>query len=225
MKSLGVVFGVPVYFAAAMTIAAAFSAAIAVLSAKQNITAYEQNQTALAETEVQVVANDVGRFIEDQNRRISAFAIDNEQAIFDLARTPGDEELKADLTKRLKRWFPDFFTFTIADANGTDILDDLEGFVGGVCKADIRSFVASTRQLVPSLTVRHSGPSPTSSYQAFVHPQPFNYHFDSMAPLYRNGDVFGAFFVSFYTKRIERLLANYQSAGHNLILILSLIHI
>ncbi|MEQ8229777.1 MAG: response regulator [Rhodospirillales bacterium] len=219
MKSLGAVFGVPVYFAAAMTIAAAFSAAIAVLSAKQNIDVYEQNQIALAETEVQVVANDVGRFIEDQNRRISAFAIDNEQAIFDLAKTPDNEKLKVDLTKRLKRWFPDFFTFTIADANGTDVLDDLEGFVGGVCKADIRSFVAATRQSVPRRHDGHGGPSPTSSYQAFVHPQAFNYHFDSMAPLYRNGDVFGAFFVSFYTKRIERLLANYQSAGHNLMLI------
>lgn len=222
MKSLGAVFGVPVYFAAAMTIAAAFSAAIAVLSAKQNIAAYEQNQMALAETEVQVVANDVGRFIEDQNRRISAFAIDNEQSIFDLARAPDNEQLKADLTKRLKRWFPDFFTFTIADANGTDVLDDLEGFVGGVCKADIRSFVAATRQSVPRRHDGHDGhggPSPTSSYQAFVHPQAFNYHFDSMAPLYRNGELFGVFFVSFYTKRIEGLLANYQSAGHNLMLI------
>ena len=218
LKVSGAILGVPIYFAAAISLAAGLSAAIIFVSARQNIAAYEQNQQALAQSEVQVVAADVGRFVEGQNRRISAFAIDNLADIIALTTDPTNDELKAWISERLKRWFPDFFTFTVADAEGTDLIDDLEGFVGGVCKADIKSFVTNVRAL-PGQGHRFSDAFAGNAYKAFVHPQANNYHFDSMAPLINAGEVVGAFFVSFYTSRIQDLLANYQSAGHRLMLI------
>ena len=174
----------------------------------RDITAYENNQAAILEASTEKAAYTIERFIDTRRRHIEAFSQDHADLIQRYLEEPDSQNLRRAIEMRLRRWFPQYFTFTVADTSGEDMIDDLEGFVGRICKASIRAFADA-----------HAG---TGSHKhlddVIIHPLANNYHFDIMAPWQTNGRLMGVFFVSFFPKSIAEILRSFESPGHQLIL-------
>lgn len=169
----------------------------------------ETRHSTIIQSEVTEAANAIQALITDRERQIQAFSVDNEALLEAFAADVDDEALRAELDARLTRWFPGYFTFTLADEHGTDLIDDIEGFVGNACQANIREYVAA----LEAASNGHAG------YQAVIHPQANNYHFDVMAPWRIDGTLKGVFFVSFFPKALSDILRSYQSPDHHLALV------
>lgn len=169
----------------------------------------ETRHTTIIRSEVTEAANAIQALITGRERQIRAFSADNEALLDAFVADVDDEALRAALDERLSRWFPGYFTFTLADEHGTDLIDDIEGFVGNACQANIREYV----EALEAASGGHAG------YQAVIHPQANNYHFDVMAPWRVDGDLKGVFFVSFFPQALSDILRSYQSPDHHLALI------
>ena len=104
------------------------------------------------------------------------------------------------LKNALERRVPDMFTFTIANEEGTDILDDFNFKVGDICKIDIQNFVLNTYR--PEIR---------------IHPLPGGYHFDVMIPFVGFNNEVLVFFVSFIPREITRILESYTNLNYEVI--------
>jgi len=184
-------------FVAAVSLTALFT--------KRDIAGFKDNHRRIFISETSKAKAAIELFLEERKRLIRTFAIENSTLLTVLAADPENQVLRDEIDASLRRWFSSHFTFTIADGQGRDLLDDLEGFVGEICKTGI---VAFSKKAETGL----------NDYLPFIHPQPHNYHFDLMAP-WRDGDTLnGVFFVSFYPKLLENILRSYETPGHNLFL-------
>ncbi len=171
-------------------------------------TELETRRNDILSSEVREAANAVAQFVTGRQRLVEAFAYDNQSLLAAYADDVEDEDLRARIDQRLRRWFPSYFTFTLADETGRDLVNGLEGFVGEACQVNIQAYIAQLRKNAPK-----------ASYQAVIHPQANNYHFDVMAP-WRDGETpKGVFFVSFYPEVLQSLIKSYQSPGHHLALV------
>jgi signal transduction histidine kinase/DNA-binding response OmpR family regulator len=168
----------------------------------------ENRHVEILTSETQEAANALAQFITERQRMIETFAIDNEDLLAEYAQAVDDERLRSRIDGRLERWFPGYFTFTLANTEGVDIVDDLEGFVGAACQQNIKTYLS-----------RLFGTGLDASYETVIHPQAHNYHFDVMAPWRSSEELNGVFFVSFYPDILQSLIKSYQSPGHRLVLI------
>ncbi|WNK00639.1 hypothetical protein L2D14_04250 [Thalassospiraceae bacterium LMO-JJ14] len=175
----------------------------------QDIRASVERDNEILAAEVRDAAQEIERHLADRQKLVQQFADENPARLNALADTPNDAELRHRIAASLRQRFPGYFTFTIADRDGNDLIDDLEGFVGTAC-------VDSIREYVGHLT------SPTGAgadYRTVIHPQANNYHFDVMAPWMDGDDVKGVFFVSFFPTALRSILQANQGAGHQLAII------
>jgi len=175
----------------------------------QHLREAERNQEALLGDSVRAAAIEIGQYLESRQRKVKAFAIENRIALNAFAEDVGNDVLRRQIADRLRQAFPGYFTFTIADRDGTDLVDDLDGFVGRACQLSIQEYV------------EHLGDEPggDTDYRAVIHPQANNYHFDVMAP-WSDGIVLkGAFFVSFFPTHLRSALNAHEAPGHHLVLI------
>jgi signal transduction histidine kinase/DNA-binding NarL/FixJ family response regulator/HPt (histidine-containing phosphotransfer) domain-containing protein len=209
------IFRAPTHFVLIVTTTIIFAISVVIWASEKQISSFQNNQLRIIQSEVQSAAGDIERFVSSRRTLVEAFAIDNSELIRSLSLTPEDDDLIAEIDARLHRWFPEHFTFTVASPDGVDLIDDIEGFVGGVCKADIKLFAEGLGFLTNSdmAHVDHA------EQEIFIHPQPSNYHFDIMAPWKLGNELKGVFFVSFYPHAIQRILKNYQINQHNLAVI------
>ncbi|UUX50703.1 response regulator [Nisaea acidiphila] len=168
----------------------------------------EKRHTQILRSEAREAANAVEQFVTGRQRLVEAFAYDNQELLTAYAEDVDDEDLRQRIDTSLRRWFPSYFTFTLANRDGTDLVDDLEGFVGRQCQENIQSYVA-----------RLFAGSNHATYETVIHPQANNYHFDIMAPWRSDGKLNGVFFVSFYPLVLQSLIGSYQSPGHHLALV------
>lgn len=153
----------------------------------------------IAQTSVSQVADTVSLFIQDKNRLVKIFADNEVDLIRRLAKSPDDDDLKQQLAKRIKLYFPNYFTFTIADNHGHPLIVDFDGFVGDVCLKELKIF-ATKRKPLPR-----------------VHPNSKAYHFDILE---KYGENEGILFISFHADILGEILKSNQAHGHQLLLIL-----
>ena len=177
--------------------------------ADREIGAFETLHAEILDIEVRETATAVEDFLDSRRRLVATFALEKRELLESYAENVNEDARRAEISESLSRWFPEYFTFTIADAHGRDLVDDLEGLVGNVCQINIRDFVRSI----------HSAPEDQTVYRPFIHPQPYNYHFDIMVPRVGKHGPKGVFFVSFYPETLKRILASHQSPGHFLMLV------
>jgi hypothetical protein len=162
---------------------------------------YLSSQEALMQHSTAGAARTIGLYIAELRRHVHLFAEEENNIIGELSRHPADEAMQEQFTDRVKRHFPDYFTYTITDERGDVLLDDFEGKVSEMCQADIQNFAAGNEQRV------------------FIHPNPVGYHFDIMTR-WQTGDARkGIFFISFKPAVLARILANSQLHDHRLILL------
>lgn len=168
----------------------------------------EDRHTEILVSEAREAANAVEQFVIGRQRLVEAFAYDNQDLLAAYADDVGDEDLRARIDESLRRWFPSYFTFTLANRDGQDLVDDLEGFVGRQCQANIQSYVSAL-----------ADDAHNRGYQTVIHPQANNYHFDIMAPWRSGTQLNGVFFVSFFPDVLQSLIKSYQNPGHYLALV------
>lgn len=165
------------------------------------IAEYEVHQRYIAHSSIEILAEDIGNIIEENHRLVKLFADDELALITLVANNPDDYRLRNQLQKKIKRFFPHAFAFTIADTEGNPLLDDFDGYVGDICIADMQQMIANKKFLVR------------------IHPNPYVYHYDTMATWEKENQK-GIFFISFAPEMISRLLRAASPVGHELMLII-----
>lgn len=175
-----------------------------VWNASQRIANFNDRQLELAEHSVKAAASEVGLFIKGYERAVRIFAEENNFFLNTLELWPQDMESYSLLQKKIDRYFPEHLTFTLADSSGRTLLEGFEGLVGERCRNDIRSFSSGGDA--------HS----IHSHHGLAGQQP---HFDVMSYWEGSNSGRAVFFISFKMNSLERILANTQVPGHQLLLV------
>jgi|GEM_PF-2380641 len=176
----------------------------------QQIRSFEENHHRIFKSEVAKISVAIETFLSDRQRHIKTFALEKSDLLSRYAEDLSDENLKEEIQQSLYRWFPSYFTFTLADKEGRDLIDDLEGFVGPACQASIIQYASDIAVSIDK--AQHF-------FEPVIHPQPFQYHFDLMAEREHEGVLQGVIFVSFYPTILQNILGSYESEGHKLFLV------
>lgn len=173
-----------------------------------NVRASEDGHAERLAAGTDAAAADIESYLTESRNLVSAIAREHQKLLTAYAGQPESAELRHEIGKALRGAFPDYFTFTIADRTGEDLIQDIEGFVGEACQANIREYVTH---------LADAGGS--ADYRTVIHPQANNYHFDVMAPWSDGDRLKGVFFVSLFPTRLQGILQTHQSPGHRLALI------
>lgn len=158
-------------------------------------------QDVVAGEAVHGVAVDVADLVAEKQRMVNVFADLHKPLLERIATQPAtlDDEYRK-LTRLVAEFFPDYFAVSVIDSAGEPLIDDFEGLIGDLCRLDIQTFhregYASTR----------------------VHPNPYVYHFDVMAP-WESGSHSGLLFVSFQADMLGTVVRRAQAPGHLLLLV------
>jgi PAS domain S-box-containing protein len=162
---------------------------------------YLAGQEALMQHSTRGAARTIGLYLGEIRRRVHLFAEEESSIISELSRNPANEGMRQRFTERVKRHFPDYFAYTITDAQGAVLLEDIESRVSDLCQTDIHHFVERGEQKV------------------LIHPNPEGYHYDIMSRWRAGEGREGVFFISFKPTFVARILANSQLHDHRLILL------
>ncbi len=194
-----------VLLAAALLIAAGVTVFIALSAIRDN----ETRHAAILNDGVRAAADSIESYLGDRQARVRAFSEKYTLLLGFYAGGSGNEVMRQRIGDALRREFPGYFTFTIADQDGTDLIDDLEGFVGDACQMSIQEYVVDLKKS------GHGG----ADFRTVIHPQANNYHFDVMAPWTDGETLKGVFFVSFFPTELRAILNRHQGDDHRLVLV------
>lgn len=163
--------------------------------------AFKEDVSNLMNISAVSVSREIEATLEDLHRDVAIFTAENSELLSKIYRDKDYESREfINLKNALERRVPDMFTFTIANEEGTDILDDFNFKVGDICKIDIQNFVLNTYR--PEIR---------------IHPLPGGYHFDVMIPFVGFNNEVLVFFVSFIPREISRILESYTNPNYEVI--------
>lgn len=184
------------------------TAIILIIYSKQREQEFIAHHAITQEAIVNGAAYAINLQLLEKKRHVHLFANEYAHLFVQLNTNPSNEKFEDDIKTRLQQRFPDFFTYTITDQSGIPKLLNIESLVGNACQRDLHDFA---KQI--------STNSKDLQNKVFVHPQPFNYHYDIMAPIYTAGVGPRIFFISFYLKEITNILKTHELPGQQLILV------
>ncbi len=161
---------------------------------------FKSYHLVIAQESTSSASRAIADFIKEKKRLVSLFAIENQALINSYASDPDDSDIKQRLSDHIASHFPNHFTFTVTDSSGIPVTEDFEGYVGDLCKRDLKKFVIDGEQLPR------------------IHPNSEVYHFDVLAPLNVQGKQF-ILFISFQADVLGTVLESAQTQGHQLMLI------
>ena len=182
---------------------------ILILYTQQRESDFLDHQLAIQKAMVEGASRDINYRLEEQIRHVRLFNDEYRQLISHLAVYPQDETTKEIISIRLRERFPNVDSFTITNANGFPILDDIETRVGDICKRDISNFSTEFKRL-------HDGNDARNAI--FIHPQAEHYHYDIMAVVKDGTPNRNIFLVSFTPEPIQHILKSRKIPGHQLML-------
>ncbi len=184
------------------------TAIIIIIYTMQREQEFKAHSNSIQKSIVHGAAYAIDLQLRNKQRHIRLF-IDEYAALIDhLTQHPGDQKTADDIKNRLQQRFPDFFTYTITTQEGKPILENIDALVGDACKADLNNFANTVKNKNSKIQNR-----------VFIHPQPFHYHYDIMAPLTGKGSAMRIFFSSFYLQEIMDILKTHAIPGQNLMLV------
>jgi len=146
--------------------------------------------------------------LQNKRRHVRLFLDEYARLFQHLERYPDDERTVNNINRRLQQRFTDFFTYTITDQDGVPTMEDIETLVGTACQNDLNNFANKIKRDLGDI---HN--------EAFVHPQPYNYHYDIMAPLQTDNSGTRIFFTSFYLNEIVDILKTHEVPGQTLMIV------
>lgn len=155
--------------------------------------------TVIAEHSTRSVARNIDEMIEQKERYTRILIEQQNRLVGALINNPNSDEIHEQLAKSVAEFFPDYFTFTIADDNGNPLLEDIESLVGPVCIQDLHQYMQSGVQ------------------KPRVHPSPHAYHFDIATPFTLHNKRY-IFFISYRTELLGKIIQASQAHDHHLYL-------
>ncbi len=168
---------------------------------------FKNHQSMIQKAAVHGAAYAIKLQLSNKHRHVRLFLNEYERLVTHLVNFPTDDKTAMDIKARLQQRFSDFFTYTVTNQKGVPILFDLDELVGNACRHDLKAFFETVTKKKTALN------------KVFVHPQPYHYHYDIMAPLSLKGAGMHIFFVSFYLRDITDILRTHEIPGQNLILV------
>lgn len=162
---------------------------------------YKEYHHSIGQNSVQNVSESISNFINERKRLIHVFANDHELLIEKSALSPFNEDIKNQLESEIKKYFPEYFSFTITDTKGEPYFEDFDGDIGDLCLSDIKNFVDKGKA------------SPR------VHPHREVYHYDLLAKVQTKNNNH-IFFISFPADEVSAYLKSAQGIGHEVIIAL-----
>ncbi|NOQ89355.1 MAG: hypothetical protein GQ549_00245 [Gammaproteobacteria bacterium] len=166
---------------------------------------FKSHNSDIQTTSVHGAAYAIDLQLQNKHRHVRLFLDEYSRLFNRLYHNAADEITLNSISKRLQQRFPDFYTFTITDSNGGPTLLDVESLVGETCQRDLGNFASNIKRNRGQL-----------QNKVFVHPKPFHYHYDIMAPLHADGSIF---FTSFYLNDIIDILKTHELPGQTLMLV------
>jgi len=170
-------------------------------SAITRLNDYKEYHRSIGQNSVQNVSESISSFINERKRLIQVFADEHASLIEKSAQSPLDENIKSQLEAEIKKYFPEYFSFTVTDTKGEPYFDDFDSFIGDLCLSDIKSFIDNK----------------TASPR--VHPHHEVYHYDLLARVKIKNKKY-IFFISFPADEVSAYLKSAQGIGHKVILAL-----
>lgn len=137
--------------------------------------------------------------ISEKIRHLNLFSEQHTKLLSSIIKDTENIHLISELTSLASGSFPDNFAISIADNSGEIILDDFEGYIGDVCRIDLKNQLE------------------TNDYKTRLHPNPNSYHYD-ISTEWTNNDQQHLVFASFKLDRIVNILKSNQMQGIDLIL-------
>jgi diguanylate cyclase (GGDEF)-like protein len=166
----------------------------------------------LVETQMQDSVSALKNELKDRVDRTRSlaqlFAREQSDLIQRLYTRKGDKYLELELEQKVRTYFPDYFAFTLADAEGVPVLPDLTGKVGKGCRRDLSVYAEVVFD-------RHHVYVPHTHFNMV--PDGFSRHFDVMVP-WVNEET-GIFFVSIRDSYIQESMLRHERQGFDLILL------
>jgi len=107
------------------------------------------------------------------------------------------------LSEIIKQYFPNHYSFTLANEDGSPIWDDLGESIGEVCLLELKDH---SLQTYPSKPV------------SYIHPGPKQYHFDLFITI-KQHNTKKIMLISFKPDHVAQTLADRQALGHKLFLV------
>ncbi len=191
-----------------ITVFIVITAIILIVYSMQREQEYKAHSIITQETIVNGAAYAINMKLLDKHRHVQLFVNEYSRYLVQLYNNSDNEKMVDDIKTRLQQRFPDFFTFTITDKKGMPKLQNIESLIGHVCQADLTNYAKHL-----------DNNSELKKNKIVIHPQPLNYHYDVMAPLYTTGKKPNIFFVSFYLKEIADILSTHSLPGQKLMLV------
>ncbi len=168
---------------------------------------FKNHQSMIQKAAVHGAAYAIKLQLSNKHRHVRLFLNEYERLVTHLVNFPTDDKTATDIKARLQQRFSDFFTYTVTNQKGVPILFDFDDLVGNACQHDLNTFFEIVNKKKAALN------------KVFVHPQPYHYHYDIMAPLALKGTGMHIFFASFYLRDITDILRTHEIPGQNLILV------
>jgi len=162
---------------------------------------YKEYHHSIGQNSVQNVSESISGFINERKRLIQVFADEHALLIEKSALSPFNEDSKSQLESEIKKYFPEYFSFTVTNTKGEPYFEDFDGFIGDLCLSDIKSFIGKK----------------TASPR--VHPHHEVYHYDLLARVNIKNKEY-VFFISFPADEVSGYLKSAQGIGHKVILAL-----
>ncbi len=172
---------------------------------EQEYKSYHRN---IEENIVQGAAYAINLQLQSKQQQVRLFLDEYADTISRLSNNPNDEIVENSIRQRLQQRFSDFFTFTITGLDGEHVLMDIDSKVGDICQVDLDNFSRKIKNNFREI-----------QNKIFVHPQPYHYHYDVMAPLFDDTKTPQIFFTSFYLDEITDILKTHEIPGHSLMLV------
>jgi hypothetical protein len=184
------------------------TAIILIIYTMQRGQEFKSHQSTIQKAAVHGAAYAVKLQLANKHRHVRLFLDEYEKLVAHLIMFPTDTKTANDIKGRLQQRFTDFFTFTVTNQKGVPLLLDFDSLVGDACVVDLQHYF----ELISKKEVALN--------KVFIHPQPYHYHYDIMAPLYSASSAgTHIFFASFDLRDITDILRTHEIPGQKLILV------
>ncbi len=183
------------------------TAIILIIYTMQRGQEFKAHQGMIQKSAVHGAAYAIKLQLANKHRHVRLFLDEYEKLVAHLIMFPTDTKTANDIKARLQQRFTDFFTFTVTNQKGMPLLSDFDGLVGKACMIDLQHYFKLIERKERVLN------------KVFVHPQPYHYHYDIMAPLYSSSSGMHIFFASFDLRDITDVLRTHEIPGQKLMLV------
>jgi len=158
-----------------------------------------RHQKEVAEVVTSKLANEVQKIFIYKKKLMKAFLEDEKELLLKIVNDFDDDQLYDTLNKKIKRYFYDFFTSSIASDKG-DLLKFSMGEIGDICVLDMKTYLE------------------TGEYKTRIHPNAYLYHYDILVSLILNGKKY-LFISTFSSEEIVKLLHISSPMNHKLFIV------